>query len=194
MKKIINLPLILASKSPRRKTLLEQAGFEFEIKSAEVDETTPLNMPAKDVPPFLAEKKARPFEDAAIHAVVVAADTIVLLDDEMLGKPEEPTVAEAARMLKKLSGRQHVVITGVCILHKGVYHTFREITNVYFRTLGDDEISAYSEKFKPFDKAGAYGIQEWIGLIGVSRIEGDYNNVVGLPVCRLVQELRNLNL
>lgn len=180
-------PLILASKSPRRQKLLSELGFSFTVEENKVDETVPFDMPAKDVPTYLAEKKARPFEERSDTNLIIAADTIVLLEDEILGKPHSRE--EALRMLNKLSGRQHSVITGVTLLKDGKYHTFREVTLVYFKSLSPEDIAYYVDQYKPFDKAGAYGIQEWIGYIAISRIEGDFYNVMGLPVCRLVQEL-----
>ena len=180
-------PLILASKSPRRQKLLSELGIVFTVEENKVDETVPLDMPAKEVPTYLAEKKAQPFEPQSASHLILAADTIVLLDDEILGKPANRE--DAIRMLHKLSGRQHSVITGVSLLMDGKYHTFREVTLVYFRSLSAPDIEYYIDHYQPFDKAGAYGIQEWIGYVGISRIEGDFYNVMGLPVCRLLQEL-----
>jgi len=180
-------PLILASKSPRRQKLLTELGFSFTVEENKVDETVPYDMPAKDVPTYLAEKKAQPFEARSDSNLIIAADTIVLLEDEILGKPNSRE--DALRMLNKLSGRQHSVITGVTLLMDGQYHTFREVTLVYFKSLSAEDIVYYVDHYQPFDKAGAYGIQEWIGYIAISRIEGDFYNVMGLPVCRLVQEL-----
>jgi septum formation protein len=180
-------PLILASKSPRRQKLLAELGFSFTVEEKNVDESVPFEMPAKDVPTYLAEKKAQPFEERSDSHLIIAADTIVLLDDEILGKPHSRD--EAIRMLNKLSGRQHSVITGVTLLMDKKYHTFREVTLVYFKSLSYNDIIFYVDHYQPYDKAGAYGIQEWIGFIGISRIEGDFYNVMGLPVCRLVQEL-----
>lgn len=182
--------LILASNSPRRQELLRLAGFVFETCPTSVDETVSIDMAAKDVPVHLAEKKAAPLAHRADEAVIVAADTIVLLDDAILGKPSD--LDDARRMLARLSGRSHVVITGVCLLHKGRQVVFRETTLVYFRSLSEEEISSYVETARPLDKAGAYGIQERIGVTGVSRVEGCYYNVMGLPVQRLCVELRQL--
>lgn len=184
------IPLILASKSPRRQYLLRQAGFDFRIEERDTDESVPIGIEAKDVPTYLAEKKAQPFLDLSSQGIIIAADTIVLLDDEILGKPEDK--ATALRMLNKLSGRQHTVITGITLLWQEKYHTFKEITNVYFRSLKEQEIETYVDEFKPYDKAGAYGVQEGIGLWAVSRIEGDFYNVMGFPVCRFMTELELL--
>jgi len=173
--------IILASQSPRRKQLLEQAGYSFTVVIADVDETNPPGMPGIDVPEFLAKKKATAIEaHQSPDAVIIAADTVVLLDDEILGKPTDE--AHARAILKKLSGRMHQVVTGVCIQKGEDQRSFSVITEVYFRPLTDEQIDFYIDQYKPMDKAGAYAIQEWIGLIGIERINGDYYNVMGLPV------------
>jgi septum formation protein len=172
--------IILASQSPRRKQLLEQAGYTFEVIIADVDETNPPGMPGIDVPEFLAKKKTAAIEQHAHDSIIIAADTIVLLDDEILGKPRD--AAHAKETLSKLSGRMHRVVTGVCIQKGSAQENFSVITEVYFRPLTEAQIDHYIEQYKPFDKAGAYAIQEWIGLIGIERINGDYYNVMGLPI------------
>ncbi len=172
--------LILASGSPRRKQLLEQAGYTFSVITADVDETNPPGMPGAEVPAFLARKKADVVAARNPGAVVIAADTVVLLDDDILGKPEN--VAAANAMLKRLSGRMHLVVTGVCIQKEDKQHCFSSTTEVYFRELDDNVIAYYISQFHPFDKAGSYAIQEWIGLVGIEKINGDYYNVMGLPV------------
>jgi nucleoside triphosphate pyrophosphatase len=172
--------IILASQSPRRKQLMEMAELQFEVLVADVDETNPPGMPGEQVPAFLARKKA----DAVAHltgdALVIAADTVVLLDHHILGKPaDEP---HARIMLRRLSGRMHKVVTGVCIrsAHKEVI--FSTTTEVHFRKLNDAQIDHYITNYKPYDKAGAYAIQEWIGVAGIEKIMGDYYNVMGLPI------------
>lgn len=190
MTRKLPFPLILASKSPRRQFLLKQAGFDFQVEERDTDETVSIEIDPKDIPTYLAEKKAEPFLNLSDTHIIVAADTIVLLDDEILGKPSN--FNDAFRMLKKLSGRHHIVITGITILHNNVYHTFREVTNVYFRSLVENEIKEYITDYGPYDKAGAYGVQEGIGLWAVSRVEGDFYNVMGFPVCRFLTELNNM--
>lgn len=181
--------LILASQSPRRKQLMEMAELEFEIMIADVDETNPPGMPGTEVPTHLAQKKAfeirrRLTEDA----LIIAADTIVLCDDEILGKP---TSAENAKeILGKLSGRKHEVITGVCMLNQEKERCFSVVTEVFFRPLSEEQINHYIIHYKPYDKAGAYAIQEWIGVTGIEKIVGDYYNVMGLPIGTLLEELK----
>jgi septum formation protein len=189
---IQNLPfqLILASKSPRRKQLLEEAGFEFEIRTQNVEEDFPSEMQPSLVPVFLAEKKALGVSILSKDELIIASDTIVEAGGEILGKPESPTHAE--EILRKLSGTTHKVITGVCLRSMSFTHSFSEETEVTFKDLTTEEIRHYILNYKPFDKAGAYGIQEWIGLIGVSSINGCYFNVVGFPVARFYKELNFL--
>ena len=189
---IQNLPfqLILASKSPRRKQLLEEAGFEFEIRTQNVEETYPLGMNPNLIPIYLAEKKALGVSILADNEMIIASDTIVEAGGEILGKPESPLHAE--EMLLKLSGTTHRVITGVCLRTKNLTHSFSEETFVTFKELSKEEIRHYILSYKPFDKAGAYGIQEWIGLIGVISITGCYFNVVGFPIARFYKELNQL--
>lgn len=172
--------LILASASPRRKQLLEQAGYTFDIIVADVDETNPPGMDRHEVPGFLARKKAAVVAEQYPDKTVIAADTVVLLDQDILGKPVDE--ADALRMLGRLSGRMHEVITGVCIRKGSEENNFSVITEVYFRELSEEQIRYYIQHYKPFDKAGAYAIQEWIGLVGIDKINGDYYNVMGLPV------------
>lgn len=188
--------IILASQSPRRKQLLEQAGFRFTVISPDVDETAPQDMEAQDVPAHLAHKKAQVV--AAMHpdALIIAADTVVLLGnemlgDEILGKPVDSE--DAIAMLQRLSGRMHRVVTGVCVFLNGTYHCFSANTEVYFRELSLQQIQRYIVEYKPFDKAGSYAIQEWIGLVGIEKIHGDYYNVMGLPIGELYEYLSRLN-
>jgi len=180
--------IILASGSPRRKALLSELGIKFEVMVKDIEENYPADLKREQVALYIASKKA----DAYINeinsgALVITADTIVCLDDHILGKPTGPE--DAYRMLRLLSGTNHEVITAVCMRSKLHAEHFHVTTRVHFHELTDAEIDYYIQKDKPFDKAGAYGIQEWIGLIGIDRIEGSYYNVVGLPVSELYQHL-----
>jgi septum formation protein len=172
--------IILASQSPRRKQLMELAELDFDILIADVDETNPPGMPGDDVPEFLAKKKADAVSHLVNDAIVIAADTVVLLDHHILGKPKD--AAHAKTILQQLSGRVHKVVTGVCIRRNEKEVSFSTTTEVYFRALSDEQIDHYINHYQPFDKAGAYAIQEWIGVIGIEKINGDYYNVMGLPI------------
>ena len=183
-------PVILASKSPRRQELLGLMDIDFRVVLKEVDESYPEGLSPTEIALYIAEKKCHAFDEAVTDEVVVTADTIVSIDGLILGKPED--AAHAIAMLKMLSGKKHEVITGVCLLYKHQYNLFHDVSEVLFRTMSDAEISFYVEKYKPFDKAGAYGIQEWIGLAGIVRIDGSYTNVVGLPTEKLYQQLVKL--
>jgi septum formation protein len=187
------MPLILASQSPRRQQLLKSAGFDFTIQTKNVPEDYPADMPLQEVPAYLAEKKALPFL-AEINSSdwVISADTVVILGHEIIGKPTD--LADAFRMLRKLSGQWHEVITGVCLLSQTKKNSFSESTMVKFKLLSEAEIEHYLKEFKPLDKAGSYGIQDWIGLIGVERIEGCFYNVMGLPVSKVYQALKDIVL
>jgi septum formation protein len=185
------LKLILASKSPRRQELLRLMDIDFRIVLKEVDESYPDNLTPEEVAVYIAEKKAYAFDETVGDEIVLTADTIVCIDDQILGKPEN--AAHAMEMLKQLSGRMHRVITGVCLLYKHQYHSFYDVSEVYFGKLTDEEIISYVSKYQPFDKAGSYGIQERIGLIGIERINGSYTNVVGLPTEKLYRELMLLD-
>lgn len=183
--------IILASKSPRRQQLLLESGFEFMVREYEVDETYPDNLKGHEVVSFLADKKAEAFpEDLSVH-ILITADTIVCMDGEILNKPKDEH--DAIDMLARLSGRMHEVYTGVCLKTGNRKVVFYERTEVYFKNLMLDEIRTYVKHYKPFDKAGSYGIQDWIGYIGIERINGCYYNVMGLPVSRLYKELRAFN-
>jgi septum formation protein len=175
--------LILASASPRRKQLLADLGFSFEVMVRPVDETVPRGMSAPDVAEHLAYKKASAFKDLADSHVILAADTIVVCDDQILGKPQDR--AEALDMLRMLNGRTHEVMTGVCVYHGPLSLTGHELTLVHFADLTEAEMEHYVDTYKPYDKAGGYGIQEWIGMAGISGIEGDFYNVMGLPTHRV---------
>ena len=164
--------------------------IEFRVVLKEVDESYPDNLAPEEVAVYIATKKAEAFDETVDDEIVLTADTIVCIDDLILGKPKD--AADAVKMLQLLSGRMHRVITGVCLLYKHKYHSFYDVSEVYFSPLADDEIRNYVDKYKPFDKAGSYGIQERIGLIGIERINGSYTNVVGLPTEKLYQELQKL--
>lgn len=184
--------IILASKSPRRKALLTQLGIVFEVVAKEVDESFPADLDPIAAVRHIAEKKANAFKaDIQAGQLVIAADTIVTLDGCVIGKPSDE--AHATALLERLSGKQHQVITAVAILQANhVVHIFHEVTDVYFRTLTPDEIAYYVAHYQPFDKAGAYGIQEWIGAVAIEKIVGSYTNVVGLPTAALCKALQQL--
>ncbi len=180
--------IILASGSPRRRQLLEELGLEFEVVKREYPETFPDNLKGKDIAEYLSREKANLWkEELGENEIVITADTIVWCDGTVLGKPDSRD--EAIKMIEILSGNIHEVITGVTFLSKEKERTFSETTKVTFGFLTSEEIRYYVENFEPYDKAGAYGIQEWIGLAGCTRIEGSYFNVVGLPVQMLYREL-----
>jgi len=178
---------ILASKSPRRQMILTEAGFDFIVKPVDISEDYHGMLPVEDVAKYLAEKKAKQFPFLRDNEIVIAADTTVVINGTILGKPQN--AAEAATMLTSLSGKIHDVITGVCIKSKDKVVSFDDDTRVYFKSLTDKEIDYYIKEFKPFDKAGAYGIQEWIGMIGIRKIEGSYFNVMGLPIHKVYETL-----
>lgn len=182
------LPLILASQSPRRQELLKKMGLEFSVVSREVDESYPLEMDPVQVPLFLAEKKALAFDGERAGQLLITADTVVILDGKILGKPAGRE--EAIGMLESLSGRPHEVITGVSLFGEDGIRSFSDRSRVYFTTLSAAEIRFYTDRFRPFDKAGAYGIQEWIGYNKITRIEGSYTNIVGLPTEKLFRALQ----
>lgn len=171
--------LILASCSPRRKEIMESLGFNFSVRKVDFDEQTPDDMPTMEVAKFLAKRKNEAVKRADETEIILTADTIVILHNQVLGKPRDPL--EAKTMLLNLSGNTHKVITGVCISSRENKITFSSVTEVRFGPLDKLAIEYYVEKYKPFDKAGAYGIQEWMGQIGIEGIDGSYHNVVGLP-------------
>lgn len=179
--------LILASNSPRRKQFLTDLGLTFEVKPSNVDESYPENLIHSQITDFIAEVKADYFTDLDKNEIVITSDTLVWNNGIILGKPENET--QAFEIIKSLSNKTHEVISSVCLKSKTKIKTFNAITFVTFTELTDDEISYYINNFKPFDKAGAYGIQEWIGLIGIKEIKGSYTNVVGLPMEKLYHEL-----
>ncbi len=186
--KFINKKIILASASPRRQKLLREMGLDFEVQVRETDESYPDDLKAEQIALYLCRKKADAFGIDELHkTVLITADTIVWLNNEALDKPANNVEAEI--ILNKLSGNKHEVITAVCIKSDNKLRTFYSSTDVCFNDLSSAEIKYYIETYKPFDKAGAYGIQEWIGYIGINRIEGSYFNVMGLPTQKLYKEL-----
>lgn len=182
--------LILASNSPRRQALLKEAGFPFMVKTKDTDEAYPPHLEAKDVASYIATKKALALEDDIRDEIVLAADTVVRVDQKILEKPEDKS--HAIEMLSALSGKAHLVTTGVCLLTGDQKIVFDETTEVYFRRLTPWEIDYYIDQFKPYDKAGAYGIQEWIGMVAVEKIVGSYFNVMGLPVHAVYRHLKEV--
>jgi septum formation protein len=184
--------ILLASNSPRRHELLRQAGLNFTLIQNNYEEVVPNDLSPEKVPEYLARKKAE-FHKALLKGdeVMLTADTVVKLDDEILGKPK--STPEAVELLNKLSGRWHEVITGVCLLSRSLEVSFSDTTRVQFRKLTYEEIDYYVRNYLPYDKAGAYGIQEWIGLIGIQKIEGSYFNVVGLPINKVWYELQQFH-
>jgi len=180
-------PVILASKSPRRQELLKLMDIDFHIVLKEVDESYPEGLSPEEVAVYIASKKAHAFDGSAENEIVLTADTIVCVDDKILGKPSSSE--NAVEMLQMLSGRMHRVITGVCLMYKDRTDKFFDVSEVYFREMSEVEIRNYVEKYQPMDKAGSYGIQEWIGITGIIRINGSYTNVVGLPTEKVYQHL-----
>jgi septum formation protein len=186
---MIKRPLILASSSPRRQYLMKEAGFDFTIEKPDVDESFPVEMPVDQVAKYLALKKAEYFRPNIHNEIVVTADTVVILFDKIMNKPAERK--EACEMLSLLSGRTHFVMTGVCILSKEKEESFDDTTEVTFQSLTKDEIEYYVDNYKPYDKAGSYGAQDWIGMVAIKKITGSYFNVMGLPIHKVYQHLKN---
>lgn len=191
--------IILASQSPRRKTLLEWAEVPFEIILRTTDESFPAGLAVEEVAVHIAREKAKAVQEyvkEAFHAqlkdkTILAADTIVVLGERIIGKPKDRK--DAIEILKSLSGQLHKVITGVVILHTGGEIAFSDTTEVQFHALTEEQIVFYIDKYEPYDKAGAYAIQEWIGVVGIQWVKGDFYNVMGLPVSRVVQALHTIN-
>lgn len=182
--------IILGSGSPRRKELLAALGYSFEVRTKDTDESYPTTMFCEEVPTFLAKQKAAALlSELNEDELLICADTVVILNNQILGKPANKE--EATKMLNLLSGKTHKVITGVFISDSKQEEIFSETTEVTFNTLTENQINYYIEKFHPFDKAGSYGIQEWIGFIGVVSISGTYANVMGLPTHQLIAILSN---
>lgn len=184
--------IILASNSPRRKELLSGLGINYEVKTLPgIEETYPDTLKNEEIPLYIAKEKADAYRDVMQpDELIITADTIVWLDGIVMGKPKD--VEDARQMLRTLSGRTHQVITGVCLTTTAFQKSFSTVTDVTFAELSDAEIDYYIRTYKPMDKAGSYGIQEWIGFIGVQKISGSYFNVMGLPVQRLYTELKKL--
>jgi septum formation protein len=186
------ITLLLASQSPRRRVLLKELGLPVKIVQVpDVEEVFPDHLKAGEIPVYLSHIKAQAYkEPIPDDCILVTADTIVWLNNEVIGKPLDRE--DAINMLQNLSGQMHRVYTGICLKYKGVYHFYCDETSVYFRKLSDAEIVYYVDRYEPFDKAGAYGVQEWIGFVGVERIEGSYFNVMGLPTHLLYSEINQL--
>lgn len=183
--------IILASGSPRRRQLLADAGLSFQVKVSNVDEDFPPDLPVAEVAAYLARRKARSIYDSepiGEQDIILAADSTVVMGNAIYNKPEN--YAGAVQMLQALSGQQHQVITGVCLLSRHQEVVFSDIAEVYFDVLSPQDIEYYVRTFEPYDKAGAYGIQEWIGLCRVRRIEGTFSNIMGLPVPKVLEALR----
>jgi len=190
MKNILSThQLILASKSPRRKELLERASIPFTIRTLDVEEVYPDNLPKNEVAEYLAVLKAEAaLPNLADNEIVLGADSIVILEDTIYGKPKD--TQDAHHILRQLSGQTHEVITGVCLLSKNKKVSFSAVSKVWMEELSEEEIAYYVETFQPFDKAGAYAIQEWIGLCKISKIEGTYSNIMGLPTEMVYRALK----
>ena len=190
--------IILASNSPRRRELLSGLGIPFEVKvlpearlNTDIEENYPADLSVSQIAEYIAREKAMAYRDLmADNDLIITADTIVIVGDEVMGKPVDAD--DARRMLRKLSGGTHQVTTGVCLTTKHVQRHFSVTTDVTFKVLTDEEINHYIDVYKPFDKAGAYGIQEWIGYIGVTQLNGSYFNVMGLPVQRIYMEISKI--
>jgi septum formation protein len=185
----IKRPLILASSSPRRQYLMKEVGFSFTVEKPDVEEDFPAEMPVDQVARYLATKKAEYFRLKIQDEIIVTADTVVILGNKILNKPLDRT--EAIQMLSALSGKTHLVMTGVCILSKEKEDSFDDTTEVTFKRLSQAEIEFYVDQYKPYDKAGAYGAQDWIGMVAIEKIVGSYFNVMGLPIHKVHQHLVN---
>ncbi len=180
-------PLILGSSSPRRQFLMREASFTFTVEKPDVDEAFPHELPVEHVAKYLAVKKAEFFRTTIKDQVVVTADTVVIINNYILNKPQDRN--EAISMLRVLSGKTHLVMTGVCILSSEREESFDDTTEVTFKTLTQAEIEFYVDTYKPYDKAGAYGAQDWIGMVAIEQITGSYFNVMGLPIHKVYQHL-----
>jgi len=181
--------IILASQSPRRKQLLEWAEVDFEIIVADTDESFPENLQPEAAAIYVAIEKAKAVQQKVNNKIIIAADTMVVLNNEFIGKPADRI--DAIKILNKLSANHHKVITGVVLLENEKMISFADVTDVEFHSLTQQQIEFYVDKYKPYDKAGAYAIQEWIGVVGIKSIDGDFYNVMGLPVSRVIRELQN---
>ena len=190
--KLQNYKVVLASNSPRRRELLADLGIDFTVRTLKgVDESYPHDLPVMEIAEYISRKKAQAYRaEMALDELIITADTVVILGDEVLGKPVD--AADAHRMLRELSGKTHKVVTGVTIVTANATASFSAVTDVEFAELSDEDIAYYVERYSPLDKAGAYGIQEWIGCMGVRHINGSFYNVMGLPLHRLYTELASL--
>ncbi|MGO3689741.1 MAG: Maf family nucleotide pyrophosphatase [Psychroflexus halocasei] len=189
IQKMNQYDIILGSASPRRQSILKELGLDFTVKTLPVDEIYPENLQREEIAVFLAELKAKEF-NINKEEIVITGDTIVWHHDKALGKPKSST--EAKEMLMSLSGQSHEVISSVCIKTNDQIMSTYDVTKVFFKKLSNSEIDYYIKNFKPFDKAGAYGVQEWIGQIGVTKIEGSFYNVMGLPTLKIYEAFENL--
>lgn len=183
----LKMPLILASNSPRRKEIMTKAGFEFTVKVKETEEDFSSEMIVEKVPEYLATKKAKAFESELDDALIICADTVVIVDGQILNKPAD--YAEASQMLQLLCGKTHKVVTGVCFYSKNIFETLSDTAFVTVKKMTDWEIDYYIKTCKPFDKAGAYGVQDFMGMACISKIEGSYYTVMGLPIHRVYEKL-----
>lgn len=183
-----NHKVILASGSPRRQAFFKELDLDFEIQVKAIDETFPKNLTHSEITDYISQQKSAAFTDLQDNEILITSDTIVWLNEAALEKPKDSEHAKA--MLRKLSGQMHEVITSVCFTSPGFQQTVNDVTKVWFKPLSEAEIDYYIKTYKPFDKAGSYGIQEWIGYIGIEKIEGCYFNVMGLPI-RLVYKILN---
>ncbi|HEY9046390.1 MAG TPA: Maf family nucleotide pyrophosphatase [Ohtaekwangia sp.] len=182
-------PIILASSSPRRQYLMKEAGFTFTVEKPGIDEDFPETLPVEQVAKYIALKKAEYFRPKMQNEIIVTADTVVILKGRIMNKPQDR--AEAIRMLSDLSGQTHIVMTGVSILSQEREESFDDTTEVTFVKLTAEEIAFYVDQYKPYDKAGAYGAQDWIGMVAIEKISGSYFNVMGLPIHKVYQHLKN---
>jgi len=188
--KLKNYHIILASKSPRRQQFFKDLNLDFTIQLKEVEEIYPKELKGVEITEFLADLKSKAFTNLSDKDLLITSDTIVWLENEALGKPKDE--ADAFKMLQSLSGKKHEVISSISIKNNNFQKIISDVTSVYFKEISDEEINYYIKNYKPFDKAGGYGIQEWIGFIGIDKIEGSYFNVVGLPVHKLYEEFMKL--
>lgn len=188
----LSLPtILLASKSPRRKQLIQELGFQFKLVHQDIDESFPSQLPKEKVAEFLAQQKAEAvFSQLQDRQIILAADTIVLKDNQIFHKPKD--AEDARNILNELSDSMHQVITGVCLFNQSNKHSFSCISKVYFSPISAAEMDYYIDKYQPYDKAGAYAIQEWIGMAKIKRIEGSYHNIVGLPTHEVYNAITNL--
>lgn len=182
--------IFLASQSPRRKELMSLAQIDFDIIKIDVDEDFPDDLAIENVPEYLAEKKADALQFIKPDEIIITADTVVIIDNKIFGKPADKV--DAIDMLTQIQDNIHTVITGVCIKTFDSKHIFSETTYVKFYPLTKDQITFYIDNFKPYDKAGSYAIQEWVGVVGIEKIEGCFYNVMGLPISKLIKEMNNL--